>query len=55
MTVEEKITTLKNKHASLEQAVDDEESRPHPDEVILQTLKREKLAIKDEIARIGAS
>lgn len=55
MTVEDKITTLKLKHASLKKAVDDEENRPMPNEAILQTLKREKLAIKDEIARIGSS
>jgi hypothetical protein len=53
MSVEEHIETLRSKHATLETAIDRENMRPHPDEMKLQELKREKLRIKDEIAGLG--
>ena len=53
MSVEEHIETLRAKHASLEEAIDQENMRPHPDDMKLQELKREKLRIKDEIAGLG--
>jgi hypothetical protein len=52
MTVEDHISTLKAKHAELEQAIEIENSRPLPDETLLHDLKRQKLRIKDEIALI---
>ena len=54
MSVEEHIETLRSKHASLESEIDQENMRPHPDELRLQELKREKLRIKDEIAGLNA-
>ena len=53
MTVEERVSALKAKHAELEQAIETENSRPLPDELLLHALKREKLRIKDEIVRIS--
>jgi len=50
MLSEERIAALKAKHQALEEKIQEEEARPHPDEVVLHQLKREKLRVKDEIA-----
>ncbi len=50
MAVDDRKDSLHVKHASLEQAIDEENLRPHPDDLRLIELKREKLRIKDEIA-----
>ncbi|MEE9139630.1 MAG: YdcH family protein [Alphaproteobacteria bacterium] len=52
MTVQDHIASLKARHAELEQAIETENSRPLPDELLLHDLKRQKLRIKDEIAQI---
>jgi hypothetical protein len=49
------IEALKAKHASLEQAIDQENMRPHPDDDAICSLKKRKLQIKDEIARLTVS
>jgi hypothetical protein len=49
------IEALKAKHASLEHAIDQENTRPHPDDDAICSLKKRKLQIKDEIARLTAS
>ena len=54
MTVAEHVEALRAKHAALKQAVEDENQRPHPDEFRIAELKREKLRIKDEIAKLEA-
>ena len=54
MTVAEHVDALRAKHASLKQAVEEEHQRPHPDDLHIAELKREKLRIKDEIARLEA-
>jgi hypothetical protein len=48
------VESLRSKHALLEQQIDDEMHRPLPDQTILTRLKREKLKIKDEIARMNS-
>jgi hypothetical protein len=53
MTMHEYVESLRSKHAHLEEQIDDELHRPLPDQSILTRLKREKLRIKDEIARLG--
>jgi hypothetical protein len=53
MTVQDYVESLRSKHAHLEQQIDDELHRPLPDQSILTRLKREKLRIKDEMARLG--
>jgi hypothetical protein len=40
------------KHATLEHRIASEERRPHPDDIILHTLKKQKLRIKELIARL---
>jgi hypothetical protein len=54
MASENHIASLKDKHHELEQAIESENNRPLPDELLIQELKRQKLRIKDEIARKGA-
>lgn len=55
MSMQEYVEGLRSKHAHLEEEIDDELHRPMPDQVTLTRLKREKLKIKDEIARLGAT
>ena len=55
MTMHDYVESLRSKHAHLEQQIDDELHRPLPDQSILTRLKREKLRIKDEIARLGGT
>lgn len=46
------LSSLAEKHRRLEQAIEEENSRPHPDDIRLHALKREKLRLKDEMARL---
>lgn len=40
------------KHHELEAAIDTENNRPHPDDLIVADLKKQKLRIKEEIEHI---
>ena len=51
MTAEHRIEILKEKHKHLHALVDASEAEKAPDEFI-QKLKKEKLALKDEIERL---
>jgi hypothetical protein len=53
MIAEPHLQALKEKHASLDHEIVEEELRPHPDEIRLATLKKQKLRLKDEIARLA--
>jgi hypothetical protein len=55
MSTVDHIEALKAKHASLEQAINQENMRPYPDDDAICSLKKRKLQIKDEIARLTAS
>ncbi|MEE8351455.1 MAG: YdcH family protein [Rhodospirillales bacterium] len=55
MNLGEKIDDLKSKHHDLETAIEEENHRPHPDEIEISSLKKQKLKIKDEIASLDAS
>lgn len=52
MSTVDHIEALKAKHASLEHAIDQENTRPHPDDDAICSLKKRKLQIKDQIARL---
>lgn len=52
MSLEDRVKALQDRHADLERVLEDEESRPLPDNVVLHDIKRQKLAIKDEIERL---
>ncbi len=54
MVVDDRLDSLRAKHASLDQKIDDENHRPHPDDFRISEFKREKLRIKDQIHRHGA-
>ena len=43
------VAALQAKHEGLEARLREELSRPAPDDAILQTLKKQKLRIKEEL------
>ena len=45
------LSALQLKHAGIERQLHQEMSRPMPDDAVVQTLKKQKLRIKEEIAR----
>ena len=49
------VSALKAKHAALEEAIEEYVHRPCPDSTVLAEMKRKKLRIKDEIARLVES
>ena len=46
------VSALQLKHAGLERQIQEELSRPLPDNAMLQTLKKQKLRIKEELEHI---
>ena len=52
MSLGEKIDDLKSKHHALETAIEEENNRPHPDDIEIASLKKQKLKIKDELASL---
>jgi hypothetical protein len=55
MSLNARLSTLKQRHAALETRIADEDHRPRPNADALDTLKREKLRLKDEIERVQVS
>jgi len=53
MSLDARLDSLRSRHATLEQALEQEGQRPHPDDNRVAELKREKLRLKDEIERIS--
>jgi uncharacterized protein len=53
MIAEPHLQALKEKHAALDHEIAEEELRPHPDELRLAVLKKQKLRLKDEMARLA--
>ncbi len=52
MALEQRIESLQKRHAYIDTVLHEEENRPAPDIVRLHELKRQKLSVKDELARI---
>lgn len=52
MAVEARIAELNNRHAKLEQSLNDVLSHPSAEDTEIVRLKREKLRIKEEIERL---
>jgi hypothetical protein len=52
MTLDDRVHSLKSKHALLEHEIAQEICRPSPDDMHLHDLKRRKLRLKDEITRL---
>jgi hypothetical protein len=49
MSQTDRIDALKQQHAALERAIDEENARPMPNRDAISDLKRQKLRIKDEL------
>ena len=54
MTLQTRLEVLKERHASLDARIIDEDQRPRPDPETLTRLKVEKLHVKEEIERLRA-
>ena len=52
MSLNTRLETLKERHASLEDRIFEEDNRPRPDTENLMRLKLEKLRLKDEMERL---
>jgi len=52
MRHQERIESLRARHEALESKLDFETNRPHPDEIVVSELKKQKLRIKDEIENL---
>lgn len=53
MSVQQRIGSLKARHADLEDQITEESNRPLPDTTRLQRLKRDKLKLKEEMAKLA--
>lgn len=45
-------SALQVKHAGIERMIQEEQNRPMPDNAVIQTLKKRKLRIKEELEHI---
>jgi hypothetical protein len=52
MTLQAHYATVQEKHHKLEGIITDELHRPSPDLALLQTLKKQKLLLKEEMERL---
>jgi uncharacterized protein len=52
MSQKDRIEALREKHAALDRAIDEENRRPLPNDDMISDLKRQKLRIKDEIFQL---
>jgi hypothetical protein len=52
MSIQARIEALKERHASLENRIADEDRRPRPDKEELGRMKLEKLRLKEELERL---
>jgi hypothetical protein len=55
MTLQARLESLKDRHASLETRISDEDHRPRPDLATLSQLKVKKLRLKEEMERLQES
>lgn len=53
MNLSSHLSQLRQKHETLARQIEDEQSRPSADDLAISELKRKKLMLKDEIARLG--
>lgn len=52
MSIQSHLTELERKHQALEREIEAERAHPNSDSLKLAELKRRKLSLKDEIARL---
>lgn len=55
MTTEGHIAALERRHKELERQLDDEMTHLAQDSMMIAALKRKKLEIKDELAKLSAA
>ena len=55
MSIETHLAQLERKHQALDQAIATELAHPNQDPVKITALKRKKLLLKDEIAKIRST
>jgi hypothetical protein len=55
MSLQARIDSLKERHASLEMRIADEDQRPRPDDGTLSRLKLQKLRLKEEMERLRSN
>jgi hypothetical protein len=53
MSLAAHLAELSEKHRTLDRRIQEEMARPGGDESVLRKLKREKLKLKDEIAKLA--
>lgn len=53
MSLSSHLSELRKKHEALSRKIEDELQHPGADDLAIATLKRQKLHIKDEIARLS--
>jgi hypothetical protein len=53
MSSQDRIEALRERHAALERAIDEENKHPFPNRDAISDLKRQKLRIKDELAQLA--
>jgi hypothetical protein len=52
MAIESHLAELERRHQALEHEISEAQSHPSTDDLTIAELKRKKLLVKDEIARI---
>ena len=52
MALDDRISSLRTKHADLDREIDREQHRVAPDDLTIKKLKLEKLRVKEEIDRL---
>lgn len=52
MSHQERIEALRARHEAIDAEITDLNNRPHPDDIAVAELKKQKLRIKDEIESI---
>jgi hypothetical protein len=55
MTTESHISALERRHRDLDLQIEEEMAHISYDDLVVQTLKRKKLEIKDELKRLRSS
>lgn len=53
MSLDGHLDSLRRKHRSLDEKIEEEVRRPGVDQVAITAMKREKLHLKEEIARLS--
>jgi hypothetical protein len=52
MSIQSHLAELEKKHQALEQEISEAQMHPSSDDLLIAELKRRKLQVKDEIARL---